>query len=196
MPSSPAPLILASGSRTRRAVLERLGVAFTVHAADVDESRHPGEAPEDLARRLAQDKARAVAARYPRHLIIGADQVAAVGGQVFGKPGDAATATHQLGRLSGQTVVYSSAVCVLDTRRDRAHELLVEDRVRLRALDSAAIERYVAADRPFDCAGSLRSEGLGIALCEEILSTDPTSLLGLPLIGLTGILRTLGYALP
>jgi septum formation protein len=190
------PLVLASGSVTRKTLLERLGLAFETAVAGVDESRRPGEAPDALARRLAEAKVRALAPRFPSHLLIGADQVATLGNEVFGKPADRAAAARQLDTLGGRTVRFLSALCVLNTCSGRLHADLVEDRVTLRRLDAAAIARYLDREAPYDCAGALRSEGLGIALCERIDSSDPSALLGLPLIRLCGMLRTEGWAIP
>lgn len=193
---APLPLVLASTSRTRHGLLTRLGVPFEVDAPEVDETRRDGERPRALAVRLARAKAHALALHYPRHLLIGADQVAALGDEVFGKPADHRAAVDLLERLSGQTVRYYSALCVFNTATGASQEDVIEDRVSLRALGREEIERYVRHDRPFDCAGGLRSEGLGIALCTRIDSTDPSALLGLPLIRLTQFLRAHGHLLP
>lgn len=193
---SPLPIVLASTSSTRRALLARLAVPFEMAAPHVDETRHGGEDPRALALRLARAKAHALAAHHPRHLLVGADQVAALGDEVFGKPADHQAATDQLRNLSGQTVRYFSALCVLNTATGATQDDVIEDRVTLRRLEAEEIERYLRHDRPFDCAGSLRSEGLGIALCARIESTDPSALLGLPLIRLTQFLRAQGYLLP
>lgn len=194
--TEPPPLVLASSSRTRRELLTRLGLPFESHPPEVDETRRDGEAPAALARRLARAKAAALATRFPDHLLIGADQVAAVGERVYGKPDDVSAATAQLRELSGRTVQFWSALCVLAPAGGREQHDVVEDRVTLRALDAGLIARYLAHDAPFDCAGALRSEGLGITLCTRIESVDPTALLGLPLIRLAEFLRREGYILP
>lgn len=193
---APLPLVLASTSRTRHGLLARLGMPFEVDAPRVDETRRDGETPRALAVRLARAKACALAARYPRHLLIGADQVAALGDEVFGKPADHRAAATQLARLSGQTVRYFSALCVFNSATGESQDDVIEDQVRLRELHGDEIDRYLRHDRPFDCAGGLRSEGLGIALCARIDSTDPSALLGLPLIRLAQFLRAQGHRLP
>ena len=181
----PADLILASGSRYRRELLGRLQVSFRVEAADLDESPRPGEVPSGLAVRLARAKADAVGARNPGSWVVGADQVAVADGHILGKPGDASRTIAQLRAASGQVVTFYTAVCLV--RRDPAesHQHLDETRVRFRALDEAEMARYVELEQPFDCAGGFKSEGLGIALLERIDSTDPTALIGLPLIWLS-----------
>jgi septum formation protein len=195
-PSAP-PLILASTSVYRRALLERLQLPFGCVAPEVDEAAQENESPEALVRRLSLAKAQAVAIAHPDAVIIGGDQVAVGPDQrILGKPGTAERACAQLGRQSGQVVRFLSGLCVLDTARG-SHELaIVTTTVRFRVLDDAAIRRYVARDQPLDCAGALRSEALGITLCEAIDSDDPTALMGLPLIRLAAMLRGAGYALP
>lgn len=189
---SPRPLILGSTSRYRRELLSRLPLAFTVEAPGVDETPAPGETPVALARRLARAKARDVAARHPHAIVIGADQVADLDGQPLGKPGDHARATAQLQAMQGRTVVFQTAlaVCCVETGFDA--EDLAPVRVRFRALADAEIERYLRLEQPYDCAGSARSEGLGIALLESIESDDPTALVGLPLIRTCALLRRAG----
>ena len=191
---TPSPLILASGSPYRRTLLERLGLPFEVVAAEIDEAVAEAEAPEAAAVRLAQDKAAAVAAAYPQATVIGSDQLVALGTEILGKPGTAERARAQLARYAGREVRFLTAVSV---RRGEAevHELQTV-RARFRALDDEAIERYVAADRPLDCAGAIRSEGLGASLLESVDSSDPAALVGLPLITVARLLRRLGYRLP
>ena len=196
-PSSPAAqprLILGSTSRYRRELLSRLRLPFDVVAPDVDESPLPGESPADLACRLALAKARAVAAQHPDAVVIGSDQVADLLGRPLGKPGDHARATAQLREMRGQTVVFQTAVSVLHAARSFEQTALAAVQVRFRALDDAEIEAYLQAEQPYDCAGSAKSEGLGIALLESIHSDDPTALIGLPLIRTCALLRAAGLA--
>jgi len=196
MAAAPPGLILASTSPYRRELLARLGLPFSVHRPDVDEHRMPGEPPLARAERLALAKASTVAALHPHAVVIGADQVAACGALILDKPGNADTARAQLRAQSGRSVQFFSAVAIVQagsTSNDCFTDLTT---VFLRTLSEAEIDAYIAADRPFDCAGSLRSEGLGISLCERIESTDPTGLIGLPLIRLAAALRARGYALP
>ncbi len=192
----PHPLILGSTSRYRRELLARLGLPFDVAAPDVDETPRPGEAPRALALRLAQAKARAVAALHPGALVIGSDQVADLAGEPLGKPGTHERATAQLRRMRGQVVVFHTAVSVVCQATGFAQVDLAPVRVRLRDLSDAEIERYLRAEEPYDCAGSARSEGLGIALLESIESDDPTALVGLPLIRTCRMLRAAGMTVP
>lgn len=196
MPSSPLPLVLASTSPTRRELLARLTIPFECCAPQVDESALPGETPTAMAQRLAFAKSAAVAQDHPAHLIIGSDQVAVLGGRVLGKPGDRPRAAEQLALASGQTMAFQTAVCLLNTTTGLSTTRLVPFEVALRRLSSAEIERYLDAEQPFGCAGSLRSEGLGVTLCERMCGDDPTALLGLPLIALCELLRTEGVSLP
>lgn len=189
------PLVLASTSPTRRELLARLGLPFDVHAPQVDEAAQPGEAPTALALRLALAKAQA-AAHFAAGLIIGSDQVAVVSGQVLGKPGNRARAAAQLALASGQVMLFQTAVCLLNTATGEAATRLVPYEVQLRRLGAAQIERYLDREQPFGCAGSLRSEGLGVTLCARMTGDDPTALLGLPLIALCELLRGQGVALP
>lgn len=195
MNATPARLLLASTSPYRRELLARLRLPFEVRRPDVDETPMPGEAPEALAHRLAGLKAAAVAADEPGAWVIGSDQVAAFDGRLLGKPGDRATAIAQLRSMSGREVRFVTAVALAC---DNEPLLIRSDdtRVRFRTLDPAEIERYVDAERPFDCAGSFKCEGLGIALFETIDTRDPTALVGLPLIATTDLLRQVGFALP
>jgi septum formation protein len=177
-------LVLASGSRHRRALLERLGIQFVQDSPDVDETPEPGEEPAATAIRLARTKARAVMARHTGCVVIGSDQVAVRDGERLGKPGDAATAAAQLARSAGKPVG--------PTNPEEPEEHMDVTRVVFRPLDPDAIQRYLEKDQPFDCAGSFRSESLGIALLERIDTRDPTALVGLPLIWLAGALERLG----
>ncbi len=185
----PRPLWLASTSRYRRALLARLGVEFQVAAPAVAETRLPGEAPAELARRLALAKARAVAEQHPDALVIGSDQVCALGDQVLGKPGDAAAARAQLMAQSGQVVTFHTAVAMVGIAAGCWRQHVDQTRCTFRTLDAAEIAAYVAAESPLDCAGSFKVEGLGIALFERIDSADPTALVGLPLIWVAQALR-------
>jgi septum formation protein len=190
------PLVLASTSPTRRELLTRLGLPFECRAPQVDEVALPGEAPIELAQRLARAKAEAVAADRPAHLIIGSDQVAVVGDRVLGKPGDRARAAEQLALAAGRVMVFQTAVCLLNSATGRAATRLMPFEVALRPLTSALIDRYLDCEQPYGCAGSLRSEGLGLTLCERMSGDDPTALLGLPMIALCELLRAEGVPLP
>jgi septum formation protein len=185
-------LILASTSRYRRELLQRLRVPFDVEAPDVDETAAPGEAPRELALRLALAKARAVAQRHPDAVVIGSDQVAECGGEALGKPGGHANAVAQLRRMSGQRVVFHTALAVARVASGFEGVELAPVVVRFRKLGDAEIESYLRAEQPYDCAGSAKSEGLGIALLEAIESDDPTALVGLPLIRTCALLRAAG----
>lgn len=187
------PLILASASRYRRELLERLHLPFRVRQPDSDESARPGETPEALVRRLAELKARTVSAQFPEAWIIGSDQVAVCRERIVGKPGNAAMAVEQLRAASGTAVRFLTAVCVLRSP-DRIEQHLDVTTVRFRTLSEAEIARYLEIERPFDCAGSFKSEGLGISLFESVDSRDPTALIGMPLIWLSGALRRAGFA--
>ncbi len=199
MPESspaPRPLVLGSTSVYRRELLQRLRLPFTVAAPAVDETPLPGEPPAQLAQRLALAKAHAVATLHPEAVVIGSDQVADLAGQPLGKPGDHARATAQLQRMRGHTVVFHTAVAVVCHASGFAQTDLAPVRVRFRDLSDAEIERYLRAEQPYDCAGSAKSEGLGISLLEAIDSDDPTALIGLPLIRTCRLLRAAGLVLP
>ena len=190
--TSPPPLILGSTSRYRRELLERLQLPFEVHAPQVDETPRAGEPPENLARRLALAKARAVAARYPQAVVIGSDQVADLEGEPLGKPGTHARAVEQLRRMRGRTVIFQTALSVVCLARGFEMSDLAAVKVRFRALSDTEIETYLRHEEPYDCAGSAKSEGLGIALLESIDNDDPTALVGLPLIRTARMLRAAG----
>ncbi|MFM2186817.1 MAG: Maf family nucleotide pyrophosphatase [Burkholderiaceae bacterium] len=190
--TSPPPLILGSTSRYRRELLERLQLPFEVHAPQVDETPRAGEPPENLARRLALAKARAVAARYPQAVVIGSDQVADLEGEPLGKPGTHARAVEQLRRMRGRTVIFQTALSVVCLARGFEMSDLAAVKVRFRALSDAEIDTYLRREEPYDCAGSAKSEGLGIALLESIENDDPTALVGLPLIRTARMLRAAG----
>ena len=187
-------LILASTSPYRRQLLERLRLPFRCLAPGTDERALCGERPADLAGRLAAAKAAAIAQIHPQAWVIGSDQCAELDGHVLGKPGNRPAAIAQLQAMSGRTVDFHTAVCL--RRGDQVLATADLTRVRLRPLEPAAIERYLDAEQPYDCAGSFKCEGLGIALFEAIDSTDPTALIGLPLIALAGLLRATGHAVP
>ncbi|WP_206952923.1 Maf-like protein [Trinickia acidisoli] len=200
--ASPHHLILASSSPYRRALLERLRLPFDVCVPDLDETPMAGETPAATALRLAQAKARAVAAREagagpdPRPvLVIGSDQVATFDGLQIGKPGTHEKALEQLRAMRNRVVEFHSALCLFDGARDIAQTEDVVTRVRFRDLPDAELDAYLRAETPYDVAGSAKSEGLGIALLESIDSNDPTALVGLPLIALTRMLREAGYPL-
>ncbi|MBS0321936.1 MAG: septum formation protein Maf [Proteobacteria bacterium] len=190
------PLVLASTSRYRQELLARLHLAFAVAAPAVDETALPGEPPAATATRLAAAKARAVAARYPDALILGSDQVADCDGVAVSKPGDPVTARAQLAAQSGRSVVFHTAVALLNARTGHLAQASVDVVTRFRTLSAAEIDAYLALDQPWDCAGSMRSEGLGIALVDAITCDDPTALIGLPLITVARMLRAEGVMLP
>jgi septum formation protein len=185
-------LVLASSSRYRADLLGRLGLPFETEAPGVDESPRDGESPRGQALRLAKAKAEAVALRYPGSWVIGSDQVADLGGRILGKPGDAARCSAQLGAESGNVVEFHTAAVLMRHESRSAFEHVDRTAVRFRRLTAAEIARYVELDRPFDCAGGFRSEGLGAALFESMETRDPAALVGLPLIWLAGALRAAG----
>ncbi|MGV0953329.1 MAG: Maf family nucleotide pyrophosphatase [Fluviibacter sp.] len=190
-------LILGSSSVYRRALLDRLHLPYSVISPDIDETALPGEHPAATARRLARAKAQAVAQQLPADqkdaLIIGSDQVAVIGDRIFGKPGNHEKAVAQLQILSGQTVVFETALCLYDILNDTAHEELVSTEVEFRELSLEEIEAYLQREPAYDCAGSAKSEGLGIALLDRLSGNDPTALIGLPLIALCRLLRHAGF---
>lgn len=188
-------VILGSTSRYRRELMTRLHLPFEVQAPEVDEAAHPGETPRALAERLALEKAHAVAARFPEAVVIGSDQVADLAGEALGKPGDHARAVVQLRKMRGQTLVFQTAVAVVCHATGFAQSDIAPVRVVFRDLSDDAIERYLHAEQPYDCAGSAKSEGLGIALLDAIDSDDPTALVGLPLIRTCRMLRAAGIEL-
>lgn len=189
------PVVLGSTSPYRRELLERLRIPFVVSAPGVDETPQPGEAPQALARRLALAKARAVAALHPEAVVIGSDQVADLAGQPLGKPGEHARAVAQLRQMRGQTVIFQTALAVVCLASGFEEVDLAEVRVVFRDLSDEDIEAYLQAEKPYDCAGSAKSEGLGIALLESIDNDDPTALIGLPLIRTARLLRKAGVKL-
>lgn len=190
--SSTAELVLASSSRWRRELLDRLQLPYQCHSPDIDETPHSGETPQALVHRLALSKANAVAALFPNHCIIGSDQVALFEGDILGKPHTAEKACANLARFSGQRVTFLTGLALLDTRHQR-HQVHAEPfEVVFRTLSTQEIENYVAKEQPLDSAGSFRMEGLGIALFEKLEGRDPNALIGLPLIALCGMLRQAG----
>lgn len=188
-------LILGSTSVYRRELLSRLRIPFDVESPHVDETPLPGEPPAALARRLALAKARAVAGRFPDCVVIGSDQVADLDGQALGKPGNHARAVAQLRQMRGKTVIFQTAVAVVCQQSGFCQQSLAPVKVTFRALDDNEIETYLRAEQPYDCAGSAKSEGLGIALLQSIDNDDPTALVGLPLIRTSQMLRAAGIPL-
>ena len=188
-------VVLGSSSRYRHELLGRLRIPFSVSAPDVDETPWPNETPRDLALRLALSKAKAVAALHPDCVVIGSDQVADLAGQPLGKPGEHARAVEQLRQMRGQTVIFQTALAVVCLATGFEQVDLAEVKVRFRQLSDAEIEAYLQAEKPYDCAGSAKSEGLGIALVEAIDNDDPTALIGLPLIRTARLLRLAGVQL-
>lgn len=185
-------LILASTSPYRRELLSRLKIPFAVCAPEIDETPLPGELPQQTAERLAVAKARAVADQFPDALIIGSDQVAILEGKVLGKPHSHDNAFRQLSTMRGKCVVFHTALCLFNSRSGRSQLRTVPVTVRFRSLSDAQIERYLAREQPYNCAGSAKSEGLGIALIEKIEGEDPNALIGLPLIALVDMLQNEG----
>ncbi|MEO6918854.1 MAG: Maf-like protein [Collimonas sp.] len=186
-------LILGSSSKYRKELLSRLQIPFEVMAPDIDEAPLPGETPEATALRLALDKARAIALAAPGALVIGSDQVATLDGEQIGKPGNHDNAMKQLQKMRGRRVIFHTALCLWDGREKQADAAAqlenIQTFVTFRNLPDAELDAYLRIEQPYDCAGSAKNEGLGIAILEKIESTDPTALTGLPLIALTSMLR-------
>jgi septum formation protein len=195
-PPLPRPLILGSTSRYRHELLSRLGLPFEVAAPDVDETPRLGETPRTLALRLAIAKAHAVAHMHPEALVLGSDQVADLNGTPLGKPGNHEKAVKQLRKMSGQQVVFHTAIALVCHATGLETSDVVQVNVQFRALEEAEIERYLRAEQPYDCAGSAKSEAMGISLLEAIHSDDPTALIGLPLIRTCALLRSAGVVVP
>lgn len=191
-PTPPRALVLGSTSRYRKELLSRLGLPFSTDSPQVDETPRPGERPADLALRLAIAKARDVAQRHPEAVVIGSDQVADLLGEPLGKPGTHERAVAQLQRMRGQTVVFQTAVAVVCLATGFEQVELAPVAVVFRDLGDAEIEHYLRTEQPYDCAGSAKSEGLGIALLERIDNDDPTALVGLPLIRTCRMIRAAG----
>lgn len=189
------PLILGSTSRYRKELLSRLQIPFDTAAPDVDETPRANEPPKDLAMRLALAKARAVALKHPEAVVIGSDQVADLEGVPLGKPGNHTNATLQLQQMRGKTVIFQTALSVVCLATSYERTDLAAVKVKFRNLSDAEIESYLRAEEPYDCAGSAKSEGLGISLLEAIESDDPTALIGLPLIRTCQMLREAGVKL-
>lgn len=196
LPPSLPTLILGSSSRYRRELLERLCIPFTIDSPDIDEAALPDEAPIALCQRLSLAKAQAVAARHPSGWVIGSDQVAVLGQTIYGKPGTHAKAKRMLKELSGNTLQFHTALCLLNAQTDDVQMDVVTIEAQFRHLNNAEIEHYLEVEQPYDCAGSAKSEGLGITLLERMTGNDPSALVGLPLISLTRMLRNWGLTLP
>ncbi|WP_295406591.1 Maf family protein [uncultured Thiocystis sp.] len=192
MHTTQPPLVLASTSPYRRALLARLGLTFRTASPNVDERRRPDEPPQVLVLRLAEAKARAVASAYPEAFIIGSDQVACLDDAVLGKPLGRDAAIAQLERASGRSVLFQTGLCLLDARSGQAQTLVEPFRVHFRPLGRQRIEGYLDREQPYDCAGSFKSEGLGIALFERLEGEDPNALIGLPIIRLIPLLEAAG----
>lgn len=193
--STSLPIVLASTSPFRKELLQRIGIDFETATPDIDESPLPGETPENLVKRLSEAKARVIGKTRPG-LIIGSDQVASVGDEILGKPGTHENAVAQLRKLSGKLVTFQTGLCLLNSASNQAQVDIIPFRVQFRELDAQQIERYLQADQPYNCAGSFKSEGLGITLFERMDGDDPTALIGLPLIRLTDMLMQAGVVLP
>ncbi len=191
-----APVILASGSPHRKRLLQQLGIKFDVLAPDIDERRVEGESGRDYVARLSRQKAEAVGDRHPGAVIIGSDQTAVLGKDLVGKPGDHPTAVRQLLAASGRCLQFLTGLCVLDTRTTGHTIDIATVEAQFRPLDEATVERYLQLEPAYDCAGSFRSEGLGVSLLDAMRGDDPTALVGLPLIRLGARLRALGYPVP
>lgn len=190
------PIVLASSSRYRRELLNRLQLSFQTQAPEIDEAPLNNETPLQTCTRLAREKAQAIAKMQPEAIVIASDQVADVNGEAVSKPGTHERARAQLRNMRGQAIVFNTAVCLHCAESGQTIEFMVPTTVEFRHLSDAEIERYLLAEQPYDCAGSAKSEGLGISLLNRIESTDPTALIGLPLIKLTEALREFGVACP
>jgi len=191
-PSAPA-IVLASASRYRRSLLDRFLDEYEAVSPDIDESNAEGLSPKKLARRLARTKAETVSMQARDSLVIGADQLADLDGQVLGKPGDHQKAVEQLLAASGQTVTFRTAVCILDPVGRSRYEHIDKTTVRFRQFDRRLAETYLRHDEPYDCAGSFKIEGAGFVLFESVQTDDPTALIGLPMIWVSDVLLELGY---
>jgi MAF protein len=194
MAGSTTSLVLASSSPYRRALLEKLGVPFSWASPSVDETPQPGETPAALVERLACAKAAALANNHAGHLIIGSDQAASLDGKILGKPGNFTNAAQQLRAASGRSVEFFTGLCLLDTRSGLSRSLVERFTVVFRPLTDQQIENYLNREQPFDCAGSFKAEGLGIALFERLQGDDPNALIGLPLIRLVTLLSEAGLS--
>ena len=190
------PLLLASSSVYRRELLARLQLPFTCSSPDIDESRRPGEAATDLVKRLAQEKAQALATRHDAHLIIGSDQVAVLDGRIIGKPHTFENARAQLLAASGSRVTFLTGLALLNSQSGHCQLDCIPFTVHMRTLDPARVEHYLRAEQPYDCAGSFKAEGLGVSLFQRTEGPDATSLVGLPLIRLVDMLLAEGIQIP
>ena len=190
------PLLLASSSAYRRELLTRLRLPFTCASPDIDESQRPGEAAIELVKRLAEEKARALAAHHPAHLIIGSDQVAVLDGRILGKPHDFEKAREQLLAASGTRVSFLTGLALLNSQTGECQVDCIPFSVQMRSLTVERIERYLHAEQPYDCAGSFKAEGLGVSLFQSTEGADATSLIGLPLIRLVDMLLAEGVQIP
>ncbi|PTS96535.1 nucleoside triphosphate pyrophosphatase [Pseudomonas sp. HMWF006] len=190
------PLLLASSSTYRRDLLARLHLPFVCCSPDIDESHRPGESAIELAKRLAEQKARALAASHPDHLIIGSDQVAVLGEQIIGKPHTFDKACEQLMAASGASVTFLTGLALLNSQTGQCQVDCVPFTVHMRKLDQARVERYLRIEQPYDCAGSFKAEGLGVSLFQSTEGPDATSLIGLPLIRLIDMLLAEGVQIP
>ncbi|MGI3130948.1 Maf family protein [Halopseudomonas pachastrellae] len=190
------PLVLASSSIYRKALLERLQLPFECAAPDIDETPQPFESAASLTERLARSKAQALAERHPAHLIIGSDQVVLLDGEPVSKPLDHAGAVDQLTRSSGRTLTFSTALYLYNSASKQGQGIVEPYHVTFRSLTGDEIERYLRSEQPYDCAGSFKSEGLGITLIERMQGDDPNSLIGLPLIRLRAMLAAEGVQIP
>ena len=189
-------IILASSSPYRKELLSRLGLDFTCHSPDIDETVHLEEVPDDYVLRMSSEKAAKIAEIHEKSLIIASDQASICEQSILGKPGNHVNAIKQLQYISGKQVVFSTAVTLLDTEKNQATSWIDHFTVVFRTLEITEIERYLLADKPYDCAGSFKSEKLGVALCDSMRGDDPTALIGLPLISLAKHLREFGYSIP
>ena len=194
--SLPSKLILASTSKYRKLLLQRLAIAFDCHAPDTDETPGPGESPSSLVSRLATQKALSVAKDYPEAIVIGSDQLAVLDGQIIGKPGNHQAALKQLSACSGRTVIFLTAVTVSCQANGFCEQFTDTTSVDFRTLETGEIETYLEKEKPYDCAGSFKSESLGVVLFERVNSEDPSALIGLPLIQTSAMLRRAGLRLP
>lgn len=193
---APCHLLLASSSPYRKELLSRLGIPFETASPDVDETPHQNETAAQTSQRLAQAKASALASRFPQHLIIGSDQVALLDSIQLGKPGTHERAVQQLQQMRGRTIEFHTALCLLNAATGHAQTLVDITRVTMRDYSDAEIERYLNLEKPYDCAGSAKTEGLGITLIAAIENRDPTAIIGLPLIELVTMLKNEGVPLP
>lgn len=188
-------LVLASTSPYRRELLQRLGLPFEITSPNIDETASPDESPEQLVERLAESKARAVAFDFPDSLIIGSDQVAVLDGQILGKPGNHDRAVQQLSNASGRKVTFLTGLCLLNTKTNSCRVTVEKYSVVFRKLSDKEIDNYLQREKPYDCAGSFKSEGLGISLFEKMEGDDPNTLIGLPIIALINMLSAEGVDL-